>query len=50
MVLFDRMSRREFGEVAQAIDQGKSVTTEVGVGRIEVKGLFSLGALPLMGI
>jgi putative ABC transport system permease protein len=44
VVLFDRMSRREFGEVAQAIDQGKSVTTEVGVRRIEVKGLFSLGA------
>jgi len=44
VVLFDRMSRREFGEVAQAIDQGKPVTTEVGVRRIEVKGLFSLGA------
>lgn len=44
VVLFDRMSRREFGEVAQAIDQGKSVFTEVGVRRIEVKGLFSLGA------
>jgi putative ABC transport system permease protein len=44
VVLFDRMSRREFGEVAQAIDQGKSVITEVGVRRIEVKGLFSLGA------
>ncbi len=44
VVLFDRMSRREFGEVAQAIDQGKPVTTEVGVRRVEVKGLFSLGA------
>ncbi len=44
VVLFDRMSRREFGEVAQAVDQGKPVTTEVGVRRIEVKGLFSLGA------
>lgn len=44
VVLFDRMSRREFGQVAQAIDQGKSVSTEVGVRRIEVKGLFSLGA------
>lgn len=44
VVLFDRMSRREFGQVAQEIDQGKSVSTEVGVRRIEVKGLFSLGA------
>lgn len=44
VVLFDRMSRREFGQVAQEIDQGKSVTTEVGVRRIKVKGLFSLGA------
>lgn len=44
VVLFDRMSRREFGQVAQEIDQGKSVTTEVGVRRIAVKGLFSLGA------
>lgn len=44
VVLFDRMSRREFGPVAEAIDQGKPVTTEVGVRRIEVQGLFSLGA------
>jgi putative ABC transport system permease protein len=44
VVLFDRMSRSEFGPVAEAIDKGESVTTEVGVRRIEVQGLFTLGA------
>ena len=44
VVLFDRISRQEFGPIAQMVEQGQSVSTEVGVRRIEVRGLFSMGA------
>lgn len=43
VVLFDRGSRSEFGAIATNIDQGKTITTEVGGRRIKVKGTFQLG-------
>lgn len=43
VVLFDRGSRAEFGEVATNIDQGKTIITEVGGREIKVKGAFQLG-------
>ena len=43
VVLFDRGSRAEFGEVATNIDQGKTIITEVGGRQIKVKGTFQLG-------
>ena len=43
VVLFDRGSRSEFGAVATSIDQGKTITTEVGGRQIKVKGTFQLG-------
>lgn len=43
-VLFDRDSRPEFGPVAELIEAGKTVTTELGGRRITVGGLFQLGA------
>lgn len=43
VVLFDRGSRAEFGEVATNIDQGKTILTEVGGRQIKVKGAFQLG-------
>lgn len=43
VVLFDRGSRAEFGEVATNIDQGKTIITEVGGRQIKVKGAFQLG-------
>lgn len=44
VVLFDRGSRPEFGEVATEFNQGKEVTTEVAGRRIKVGGIFELGA------
>lgn len=44
VVLFDDASRAEFGPVAEEFNQGKIVTTEVGGRRIQVGGLFTLGA------
>ncbi|MBD2041283.1 ABC transporter permease DevC [Microcoleus sp. FACHB-672] len=43
-VLFDAASRDEFGPVAEKFNQGESVTTEVGGRRVEVRGLFEMGA------
>ena len=42
-VLFDRDSRREFGQIAADFNQGKPITTEVGGRRIKVGGIFNLG-------
>lgn len=44
VVLFDRGSRPEFGEVATEFNQGKEVTTEVAGRRVKVGGIFELGA------
>jgi len=44
VVLFDKISRAEFGPVKEWINQGKDVVTEIGSRRIRVGGLFSLGA------
>lgn len=42
--LFDRDSRPEFGPIPQLLQDRQRVKTEVGGQRIEVRGLFSLGA------
>ncbi len=42
--IFDRKSRPEFGPVAELVEQGERVTTEVGGRRIDVQGLFTLGS------
>ncbi|MEN9219515.1 MAG: ABC transporter permease DevC, partial [Thermostichales cyanobacterium GMQP_bins_62] len=44
VVLFDRDSRAEFGAVAAWMEQGRTVSTEVGSHRITVAGLFQKGA------
>ncbi|MEN9240362.1 MAG: ABC transporter, partial [Thermostichales cyanobacterium SZTDM-1c_bins_54] len=44
VVLFDRDSRAEFGAVAAWMEQGRTVSTEVGSHRITVGGLFQMGA------
>jgi putative ABC transport system permease protein len=44
VVLFDRSSRVEYGPIATDFDQGKTVTAEVRRRRIQVVGLFTLGA------
>jgi putative ABC transport system permease protein len=44
VVLFDRASREEFGPVAEWFEAGRTVTTEVGNRRVQVGGLFELGA------
>ncbi|MGF1590393.1 MAG: ABC transporter permease DevC [Pleurocapsa sp.] len=44
VVLFDRASRPEFGDIAQLLSQKSQVTTELENRRITVKGLFTLGA------
>jgi putative ABC transport system permease protein len=43
VVLFDRGSRPEFGPVAETLDAGKPVVTEVNDREIEVVGLFEMG-------
>jgi putative ABC transport system permease protein len=43
VVLFDAGSRPEFGPVAEAIEAGERVTTEINDRQIEVVGLFSMG-------
>ncbi len=43
VVLFDRLSRLDFGPIAQNYQQGKTVVTEVSGRQIRVGGLFSLG-------
>jgi putative ABC transport system permease protein len=42
-VLFDQLSRPEFGPIAQWLRQGKVVETEVAGRRVRVSGLVSLG-------
>jgi len=44
VVLFDRGSRPEFGDVTTDFNQGKVVATEVAGKRIKVGGIFELGA------
>lgn len=44
VVLFDRGSRPEFGDITTDFNQGKVVTTEVSGRRIKVGGIFELGA------
>lgn len=43
VVLFDRLSRDEFGPIAQLFNTGKPVQTEVAGRRVSVGGLFDLG-------
>ncbi|UKP00720.1 ABC transporter permease DevC [Nostoc sp. UHCC 0870] len=43
-VLFDRSSRQEYGPIAKYFDEGKNVTAEVRGRRVQVGGLFTLGA------
>jgi putative ABC transport system permease protein len=43
-VLFDRLSRSEFGPVVSWFDTGKKVTTELERRKVNVGGLFTLGA------
>jgi putative ABC transport system permease protein len=42
-VMFDRLSRREFGPIASELDAGRVVATEVNDRDIQVVGLFELG-------
>jgi putative ABC transport system permease protein len=44
VVLFDRLSRKEFGDIPNLLQQHRLVTTELNGSRIRVGGLFSLGA------
>jgi len=43
VVLFDSLSRLEYGPVAATFSEGKSVSTEVSSRKIRVGGLFELG-------
>lgn len=43
-VLFDTLSRPEFGEVAAAFERGERIQAEVNKRKVEVRGLFQLGA------
>lgn len=43
VVLFDRLSRSEYGPVAAQLTAGKPVSTEISSRQIEVGGLFELG-------
>jgi putative ABC transport system permease protein len=43
VVLFDSASRPEFGPVAETVESGKAVVTEVNDRSIEVVGLFEMG-------
>jgi putative ABC transport system permease protein len=43
VVLFDQMSKPDYGLIADAFERGDTVTTEVNNRRVVVKGLFSLG-------
>jgi putative ABC transport system permease protein len=44
VVLFDQASRGEYQEIIDEIEQGKRVTTEIGVHTVEIAGLFQVGA------
>ena len=43
VVLYDRLSRKEFGPIPEFFESGKTVKTEVGNRKIRVGGLFSVG-------
>jgi putative ABC transport system permease protein len=43
-VLFDKLSRPEFGAIPQLFIEGKKITTEIDKRRVTVGGLFTLGA------
>ena len=43
VVLFDSLSRPEYGSVASQLDRGQAVTTEISGHRIRVEGSFALG-------
>ncbi|MGK7952548.1 MAG: ABC transporter permease DevC [Xenococcaceae cyanobacterium] len=43
-ILFDRNSRTEYGSIAEKFERDNSVTTELSNRRIQVVGLFELGA------
>lgn len=43
-VLFDALSRPEFGDVAAALGKGERVEAEVNKRKVEVRGTFELGA------
>ncbi|MEY2831191.1 MAG: hypothetical protein RLZZ574_449 [Cyanobacteriota bacterium] len=43
VVLFDRLSRSEFGPIAAEFSQGQPISTEINGRKIEVGGLFALG-------
>ncbi|MFG6107232.1 FtsX-like permease family protein [Leptolyngbyaceae cyanobacterium CCMR0082] len=44
VILLDRKTQPKVGPVAETLDQGKSVTTELSGHRIKVEGLFTLGS------
>ncbi len=44
VVLFDRRSRSEFGPIPKWFESGREVFTEVGNRRVQVGGLFEMGA------
>ncbi len=44
VVLFDRRSRSEFGPISEWFEAGREVFTEVGNRRVQVGGLFEMGA------
>ncbi|MGK7948794.1 MAG: ABC transporter permease DevC [Xenococcaceae cyanobacterium] len=43
-VLVDRLARPDLGAIAEAIDRGETVTTEISERRISVSGMFTLGS------
>lgn len=43
-VLVDRLARPDLGAIAEAIDRGETVTTEMSERRISVSGMFTLGS------
>ncbi|WP_009543806.1 ABC transporter permease DevC [Crocosphaera subtropica] len=43
VVLYDRLSRKEFGPIPELFESGETVKTEVGNRQIRVGGLFSVG-------
>ncbi len=43
VVLYDRLSRPEFGPIGELVDQGQVVSTEVANRRVTVGGLFEMG-------
>jgi putative ABC transport system permease protein len=44
VVLFDRLSRPEFGDVVNSLEKGERVISEINKRKVEVRGLFELGA------